>query len=94
MNDDAKRVAAINVIMISKLYWFLVHDILLEPFYKTCRLFSSTFASNHDQVNVMSHMSAQTYPGIENIDSDPVRSLITSCSSLLLGQSDNSNVSK
>lgn len=60
--------AAHKVILVVKMFWHLMHDILLLPLMIESENFTTSYSVLPNQVDVMDHVNNGEHPGIENID--------------------------
>lgn len=64
---DAKLRSALNVQLLTELYWFL-NDVLMTPVRIASQQFSGIYQRVDNQVDLMTEMNDGAYVGVENID--------------------------
>lgn len=67
LNDAAKREAARQAVFLLPLQDLFVHEIMLEPFYKSCISYSESLSRNPDYINSLADMRDKGPEAVEAI---------------------------
>lgn len=68
LNDEAKQEAAKNVVFLLPLQELFIHEIMLEPFYHSCRKYSHSLSSNPDFINSLTELQDNDCSALEMIE--------------------------
>lgn len=80
LSEKAKKLAAFKVIMVLKMYYHFLHDILLKPIMLASQNVSNSYENVNNQVDLMTKLNGGDNEAINNLDLDSLDSFFGACS--------------